>query len=145
VTHSARLTDRKSVFQGHAASVSSPAEARAVLDALQAVNKIARADHHMYAFACVDSAGQTHYEHDDDGEKPAGLHLAQLLQHMHRDNTMVVVTRWFGGVQIGADRFRHIRAVAREALEAHSAAIAASAATTGNGDQRAGKRRLQKR
>jgi putative IMPACT (imprinted ancient) family translation regulator len=31
-------------------------------------------------------------------------------------NVMVVVTRWYGGIHLGPDRFRIINSVAREAL-----------------------------
>ena len=30
---------------------------------------------------------------------------------------MVVVSRWYGGVELHADRFKHIRNVARDALD----------------------------
>lgn len=30
---------------------------------------------------------------------------------------LVVVTRWFGGIQLGPDRFKHINHAARNALE----------------------------
>jgi putative IMPACT (imprinted ancient) family translation regulator len=32
-------------------------------------------------------------------------------------NVMVVVTRWYGGVHLGPDRFRHISNAARQVLE----------------------------
>lgn len=34
------------------------------------------------------------------------------------DDVLVVVTRWFGGVHLGPDRFKHINHAARNALEA---------------------------
>jgi len=43
-------------------------------------------------------------------------------------DTLVVVTRWYGGVQLGPDRWRHINAVARDAvdqLQQQAAAVAA--------------------
>lgn len=32
-------------------------------------------------------------------------------------NVVVVVTRWYGGVHLGGDRFRHINNAARQVLE----------------------------
>ena len=32
-------------------------------------------------------------------------------------NVLVIVSRWFGGTHLGADRFKHIGQVARDALE----------------------------
>ncbi|KZZ90990.1 Impact family [Ascosphaera apis ARSEF 7405] len=54
---------------------------------------------------------------DDDGESAAGGKLLTLLQMMDAWNVMVVVTRWFGGVKLGPERFRVINAVAKEALD----------------------------
>lgn len=34
------------------------------------------------------------------------------------DDVLVVVTRWFGGIHLGPDRFKHINHAARNALEA---------------------------
>jgi len=53
---------------------------------------------------------------DDDGETAAGGRLLHLLQLMDVWNVVVVVTRWYGGVKLGPDRFRCINTVAREAL-----------------------------
>lgn len=53
---------------------------------------------------------------DDDGETAAGGRLLHLMQLMDVWNVVVVVTRWYGGVKLGPDRFRCINAVAREAL-----------------------------
>jgi putative IMPACT (imprinted ancient) family translation regulator len=32
-------------------------------------------------------------------------------------NVIVVVTRWFGGILLGADRFKHIQNVARAIID----------------------------
>ncbi|KAG9055280.1 eIF2 kinase Gcn2p negative regulator [Serendipita sp. 407] len=56
-------------------------------------------------------------DNDDDGETAAGGRLAHLLQILELKNVLVVVTRWFGGIHLQGDRFRHINAVARAALD----------------------------
>lgn len=33
------------------------------------------------------------------------------------DNVLVIVTRYFGGIHLGPDRFKHINQAARNALE----------------------------
>lgn len=38
------------------------------------------------------------------------------MQLMDLWNVMVVVTRWYGGIQLGPDRFRIINTVARDAF-----------------------------
>jgi len=72
-------------------------------------------------------------DNDDDGETAAGNRLAHLLQILvsvilsvlvptltvlqEVNNVLVVVTRYFGGIQLGADRFKYINQAARNALE----------------------------
>jgi putative IMPACT (imprinted ancient) family translation regulator len=56
---------------------------------------------------------------DDDGETAAGSRLLKLLELCHCENVVVVVTRWFGGIQLGPDRFKHINNVARALLDKH--------------------------
>jgi putative IMPACT (imprinted ancient) family translation regulator len=56
------------------------------------------------------------HDNDDDGEDGAGSRLAQLLQSRNEQNVLVVVSRWFGGIQLGPKRFAHITNVARDLL-----------------------------
>lgn len=55
-------------------------------------------------------------DYDDDGESAAGARLAHLLALMKAADVVLVVSRWYGGVQLGADRFRHINAAGRDAM-----------------------------
>ena len=54
---------------------------------------------------------------DDDGEGGAADKLAFLLDASDARDVVVVVTRWFGGILLGADRFKHISNVAKELLQ----------------------------
>jgi putative IMPACT (imprinted ancient) family translation regulator len=42
-----------------------------------------------------------------------------MLQRLNVVDVVVVVTRWYGGVQLGADRFKHITNVAQELVKAY--------------------------
>ena len=53
---------------------------------------------------------------DDDGEGGAGDRLLQLLGNLRVYNVVVVVTRWYGGIQLGPDRFKHISNCAKDIL-----------------------------
>jgi hypothetical protein len=53
---------------------------------------------------------------DDDGETAAGGRLLHLMQLTDVWNVLVVVSRWYGGVKLGPDRFRLINQVGRDAL-----------------------------
>lgn len=80
--------------------------------------KIARATHNMWAYRVFDEQKKAQInDHDDDGETHAGGKMAELLSIMDVNGLMVVVSRWYGGIQLGPDRFRHINNVARVLIE----------------------------
>ncbi|MBB2202042.1 IMPACT family protein [Gluconacetobacter tumulisoli] len=86
---------RKSLFLAQAAPVASPAEALAFVRAVG----IADATHNCWAYRI----GQD-YRSDDDGEPggTAGRPILQVIDGQGFDRTVVVVTRWFGGIKLGA-------------------------------------------
>ncbi|KAF2797678.1 hypothetical protein K505DRAFT_134987 [Melanomma pulvis-pyrius CBS 109.77] len=53
--------------------------------------------------------------HDDDGEKWAGGRLEHVLNDISIEG-VVVVARWYGGINIGPIRFTHIENCAKEAI-----------------------------
>ncbi|KAJ0392265.1 hypothetical protein P43SY_006027 [Pythium insidiosum] len=115
IFHGATITDRKSTFQGHACPVTCVEDVRAFLALLLDDRKIARAIHNMLAYRIVGDFVVK--DNDEDGEDGAGSKLSHLLELTRAANVAVVVTRWFGGVLLGPDRFKHINAAARQALE----------------------------
>lgn len=127
-TLSETATLKKSVFVARACVVSCPAEAHAALQNLLTTDKrAAKATHNINAYRIrlqpsSDRKGGsneiTYQDCDDDGESAAGGRLLHLLQLMDVWGIFIVVTRWYGGVQLGPDRFRLISQVAREAIVA---------------------------
>lgn len=113
------IMDRKSVFVGHACKITSPSDVSRVVEYLLSDRKIAKAHHPaMLAYRVRGPGDVIHQDNDDDGESAAGSRLAHLLQILELDNVLVVVTRWYGGVHLGSDRFKHINQAARDALVA---------------------------
>jgi hypothetical protein len=111
------LTEKKSVFLARVASVSSPAQARQYVAHLLATDKkAARATHNMTAWRIRGPNDTSYQDCDDDGETAAGSRMLHLMQLMDVWDVMVVVTRWYGGILLGPDRFRIINTAAREAL-----------------------------
>ncbi|VDM97244.1 unnamed protein product [Thelazia callipaeda] len=113
------FVDRKSTFQAHVAQVYSKKEVVMVLNKLKENNKIARATHNMYAWLTEENVkGRLIKQHDceDDGETGAGAKLLNLLELMKAKNVLVIITRWYGGIHLGPDRFRHICNLARQIL-----------------------------
>ncbi|KAJ2776016.1 hypothetical protein IWQ57_000173 [Coemansia nantahalensis] len=114
----APLEMKKSVFVGHVARVTSAQEVASVLAALLQDKKIAQATHNILAYRIRLPNGSFSQDNDDDGETAAGRRLAHLLQLLGAENVVVVVTRWYGGTQLGPDRFKLINNAARQALDA---------------------------
>ncbi|KIL70366.1 hypothetical protein M378DRAFT_619358 [Amanita muscaria Koide BX008] len=111
------IVDRKSVFVGRACRLTDPTQVPYIISMLRADKRIARAAHPtIWAYRC--QVGSTLYQdNDDDGETAAGGRLGHLLQILELDDVLVIVTRYFGGIHLGPDRFKHINNAARNALE----------------------------
>lgn len=111
------ITEKKSIFLARAAPVSSPTQAKQFVSHLLATDKkAARATHNMTSWRIKGPNNTSFQDCDDDGETAAGGRMLHLMQLMDVWNVMVVVTRWYGGIQLGPDRFRIINTAAREAL-----------------------------
>ncbi|EJU06289.1 imprinted and ancient [Dacryopinax primogenitus] len=109
------IIDRKSVFVGRACKITHPSQVPPVIAYLMSDRRIARAAHPViHAWRCQ-VGNVLHQDNDDDGESAAGGRIAHLLQILVY--VLVIVTRYFGGILLGADRFKHINQAARDALE----------------------------
>ncbi len=93
----AELTVERSRFLAWAAGVAD--EAQAIEFIAAASKKFYDATHNCYAF----SAGQVK-RFSDDGEPSgtAGRPILNVIEQKGLENTVVVVTRYFGGVKLGA-------------------------------------------
>ena len=110
------ISDRGSRYAVSGAPCTSEAEAKALIKALRARKKFARATHHSWALLTAEQAIKT-----DDGEAGAGLVILRMLEREGVHDHLVVVTRWFGGKHLGGDRFRHVQEAVRIYLERLSA------------------------
>jgi hypothetical protein len=52
----------------------------------------------------------------DDGESGCGKFMLQVMREAGVTNTLVVLTRWYGGVMLGPDRWRLMRECVNDAL-----------------------------
>lgn len=126
-TLSTPVTEKKSLFLARACPVDSPAQAQACIAHLLSTDKrAANATHNISAYRIRSpappsggsgSATEIIYQDcDDDGETAAGGRLLHLMQLMEVWGLLVVVSRWYGGVKLGPDRFRIVNTVAREVI-----------------------------
>lgn len=117
IHHGEPITDRKSKFIAHAAHVYSETEVQAFMDELLQDPKIAKAAHNILAYRIELDDGQISENRKDDGETGAADNILVLLQRGDVRNVAVCVTRWYGGVHLGSDRFRIITNTAKELLQ----------------------------
>lgn len=110
------ITDRHSTFIAYAHLVTSESQLTQLLHAIRSDRKIAKASHAMCAWRIKLDGGSATQDFDDDGETAAGSRLLHLMTLMDVWDCLVVDVRWFGGVHIGPDRFKHINSSARQAL-----------------------------
>jgi hypothetical protein len=111
------IIDRKSTFVAFAKKVNSLKEAEESVATLLEDKKCGRSTHAMRAWRIKDEeTGAQYQDLDDDGETAAGGRMLHLMTVMNVWNVIVVCCRWFGGIHLGPDRFKHINNATRDAL-----------------------------
>ncbi|KAF9132801.1 hypothetical protein BGW39_011285 [Mortierella sp. 14UC] len=112
------IVDRKSVFVAHLAAIRQPGEVPYMIQQLKQENKkVIKATHNIMAFRVENENGTISQDNDDDGETAAGSRLLHLMSILDVKNVVVVVSRWYGGIPLSADRFKHINNAARLLLD----------------------------
>ena len=106
------LTDRGSKYAVSGGPVSSRAEAQAFLKSLKRNKKFAKATHNTWAVLLPDGPLK-----NDDGESGAGMVILRMLEREELTGEIIVVTRWYGGVKLGGDRFRRVQDAVRYYLD----------------------------
>ncbi|MDG1254560.1 MAG: YigZ family protein [Glaciecola sp.] len=101
-SHGHTLIEKKSLFHAFAGAANSREQAMQVLAQQQTVYPDAR--HHCWAYLIGDPRQPITIACNDDGEPSgtAGKPMLNVLQHGDIGNVMVVISRYFGGVKLGA-------------------------------------------
>jgi len=145
VTHGQPMIEKKSVFIAHMAQVNTLADVQAFRAEVLSDKKVARATHNIFAFRFTDAAsGVTHHDCDDDGETAAGSRVGEMLRLMGLGSAgnagaAVIVSRWYGGIKLGPDRFKFINNSARGVLE-QCGLVISGAANANNSAAHGGKK-----
>ena len=119
------IADRGSVFGATLFPVGTLDDVRAVLARLTREKEFRSATHNVVAYRLLGPDGQL-VEQKDDGvgghrrEPGAGRVVLEVLRAKDAVGALVVVSRHFGGVKLGGDRFRHFAAAAAMAVDAAS-------------------------
>ena len=92
------LTEKRSRFIATVLPVETQEQAMQYIDALR--SKYWDARHNVYAYTLLE--GQVkRYSDDGEPQGTAGVPILNVLEKMQLQNTLVVVTRYFGGILLG--------------------------------------------
>ena len=102
------ISDRGSKYSVTGGVVKSRENLKEFLKKLKKDRKYAQATHNSWA-ARVSKDGAVYETKSDDGETSAGQVILHQLRKQKIIDVIVVVTRWYGGIKLQADRFRHLQ------------------------------------
>lgn len=95
------FVEKKSIFIVSLKKVNSPDEAFEFINKIK--EKYIDATHNVYAFRIINKNNE-YIKYNDDGEplNTAGKPCFEILNNLNINNVAVVVTRYFGGIKLGA-------------------------------------------
>ena len=108
------VRDRGSRYAVSGGAVQGRAGADAFVADLKRAKKFAKATHNSWACVFSDIGPVK----TDDGETGAGAVILKMLERAGLVDHIIVVTRWYGGVHLGGDRFAHVVSCTRAYLAA---------------------------
>jgi putative IMPACT (imprinted ancient) family translation regulator len=111
------LRDRGSRYAVTGGPVQGRAGALAFVAGLKREKRFLKATHNSWALVSSHEGPLK----DDDGESGAGAVILRMLEREGLSDFVVVVTRWYGGVHLGGDRFAHVVTCVRALLDARRA------------------------
>lgn len=117
-TVSEEFEEKKSIFIGHAKRVYNEEEAKEFVGHIRALHK--EATHNVYAYIIGQNMGIQRYSDDGEPQGTAGVPVLDVIKKNGVTDTAVVVTRYFGGVLLGAGGL--VRAYSKGAAVAIKAA-----------------------
>lgn len=97
---SVEMIERKSRFIGHATPVADEEQALAFLKEIREAHR--EASHNCYAYIIGQNEGIMRYNDDGEPGGTAGQPILSVLRARHVVDAAVVVTRYFGGILLGA-------------------------------------------
>ena len=96
----AEFVEKKSRFIGHIAPAADEKEAQQFLERIRAEHKAA--NHNCYAWVCGENDSQQRSSDMGEPSGTAGRPILEAIKRADLHNTAVVVTRYFGGILLGA-------------------------------------------
>lgn len=120
-TTSPSVTLKQSTFVARATTMTDPSQRPKLLKSLlDSQPGLRSASHNAWAYraraAPIAVSSHPREGSHDDGESGAGALLLRILRETNAVDVLVVMTRWYGGVMLGPDRWRLMRNVVTQAL-----------------------------
>ena len=116
----AEFVEKRSSFLGHVRMVETEEDAKAFVQAVKKEHYDAR--HNCWCYAIKD--GPTRYSDDGEPQGTAGVPMLEVFQRQGVTNFVCVVTRYFGGILLGAGGLlRAYTKSAKDALDAAGIAV----------------------
>lgn len=116
VLHEKIIEDRGSRYSASIGKVHGREDIKEFLKQLKGNKKYAKATHNTWA-ARISHEGTIFETKNDDGETGAGMVILRVMQKENITNCVICVTRWFGGVKLMGDRFKHVQDATKYAIE----------------------------
>jgi len=110
------IEDRGSKYSVSYGNVKGKDNITAFLKQLKSNRKYAKASHNSWA-ARISHEGLIYETKADDGETGAGMVILRNMQKEQVADCIICVTRWFGGVKLMGDRFKHIQDATKYAID----------------------------
>jgi putative IMPACT (imprinted ancient) family translation regulator len=110
------IEDRGSRYSVSVGKVHGREDIKQFLKQLKANKKYAKATHNSWA-ARISHEGTVYETKADDGETGAGMVILRIMQKEDVSNCIICVTRWFGGVKLMGDRFKHLQDATKYAID----------------------------
>ncbi len=94
------FTEKRSEFVSVLCPVESEDEAKSVLEGIRATHK--NASHNCFAYIIGESGAIKRFDDDGEPSQTAGFPILEVLRKNELTNVICVVTRYYGGVKLGA-------------------------------------------
>jgi putative IMPACT (imprinted ancient) family translation regulator len=102
------IHDRGSIYSVSIGWVHNREDIKRFLHQTKKIKHHNTATHHIWAVR-ISNDGVVYESKRDNGEIGGGDIILRILQKKNMTNTIVCVTRWYGGIKLERDRFKHIQ------------------------------------
>jgi uncharacterized YigZ family protein len=97
---SGEYEEKKSIFIGHAKRVETEEEAKEFISYVKSKHKEAR--HNVFAYVIGSNCGIQRYSDDGEPQGTGGIPVLEVIKRNEISDTVIVVTRYFGGILLGS-------------------------------------------